>query len=437
MDTDTSSFLGGLPLDAVGLVFMHLEQVSRTDAVALALTSSAHLSLYRALQKRLVLPDARGSAVEAVTNVVPKVAASTREVVLSNAALDRELEIPWTTIQPLIHVDTLHIPTRKSSFLSSSLRMESWSSCLGAVLACFPRLRRLSVSMASPGPHPAIAQLVDILSCEPLEQSVASWTLQELVVSATGRSLHPDAQRAIPALLQCLSKDLIIFSLVMPPSIVPTSFITQVCNILGDCKQLRECHLTVPHYDFLSSNDGYSRLPHLTSLTLGTLPECTLVDKTLFTHHQRQQSQAPWSYEVTPGSPTIRDGTEDLGQTLSFPALLSHLHAWNDLQTITIHSAPRSGINGVFAVLEPRVRSVAVHERPGRSEQMPDWFFTPSSHAMVGIDVDDVVHLFTARFCRPDIVSMGVVPPDLFIHTASRRKERNILRIHLVVSCGA
>jgi hypothetical protein len=460
--------LGGLPEDIVGDLFSELLRCNRSSALALAFTSKRHLRLFRARQSAIALPDTLPDVARAIAYVLPAATPATRTLVLSRQALDPAVADLWAGMPALPGVRTLHIPALRRSPLFHDHQHHGHQNhnqgihhtgespralaqpCLLPILSRLPGLTTLSVSLAAPGPDPALSDLPDILSARPdLPYRRFLPNLNKLIVTSTGPYLHPDAQHILPVLLRALSKCIVQFSIVLPPRIIPADFIADILGILAEAPLLQEARLTLPFYNFLLSQPGYSAIPHLKSLTLGAIsfpsaltspvdPSKMVLSELSVSQSPSARSQLLWmAYDQELQGPSHVAASSCFRKANSAGnALLSHLPEWRSLELLTIHSASSESLDILFEALHHRVLSIVVAKRPLRSPLSFDWLSSaPWRFAPVGIDRDGVKELFHRRFCNhhSDVRAVTCTTPLFDNEAASRVPRHNYLAIRLMV----
>jgi hypothetical protein len=474
------TLLGGLPEDIVGAVFTLLLRASRGSALALAFTSKLHLRVFQSAQVAIALPDALPDVARAISYVLPAAPSATTTLILSRQALDPAVADLWAVGPPLPHVRTLHIPALRRSPLfnqqtqqyrqaqdhhlsqlvingndddihasdSRALATHRYpqACCLLSILSRLPGLTTLSLSLAAPGPDPAVFDLPALIAARINGPDHFLSNLSKLVVTATGPYLHPDAQQLLPLLLRAMSGSIAHFSIVLPPRIIPTDFISDVLDVLGRASSLRDVCLTLPFYNFLSCQPGYSPTPHLKSLTLGaiSLPlvtspgagtafnskihgnECAMTDSEESSPRRSVDLERVWGRLA---------GTGRYGAVVGANALLAHLPLWRSLELLVVHSASPESIDALFAALDHRVLSVTVAKRPLRSPLSFDWLSgAPWWYAPVGVDRDALAAAFMRRFWhRPTGECLNSSVPVFDKQAASRFPRQNYVAIRLIV----
>jgi hypothetical protein len=266
------------------------------------------------------------------------------------------------------------------------------SSLLPLVLSRLPRLAHLSVSLALPGPDPALSTLVLLVPAFPLLKSL----------SITCGCLHATADHLLPTLIRAMAPTLTSFGITLPPHIIPLEVIAETSRALASAPNLTNSHIAVNMYQCLSTHTGWSRVPHLTSLTLGVIPE------------------------LVPSA-----------------VLLVHLKMWKRLHTLTIHDLSAASLDTLLGVLHDRVRSVTVTSaKKDRGLLMADNdgddddrccrarpHFLPCTSLHGGISVAGVRAAVLRRF--PDCRSCTSSAVSLNTESASASSHDNVLNIRL------
>jgi hypothetical protein len=197
-----------------------------------------------------------------------------------------------------------------------------------------------------------------------------------------------------------MAPTLTTFSIALSPHIIPVEVISQTSCALASVPKLADTHIAVHMYQCLSTRTGWSVVPHLTSLSLGTIPD------------------------LSPSS-----------------VLLAHLKLWTELRTLIIYDvASADCLDAVLGALHDRVYAIIVSSKPishgllskhrDSNTICGDLEFTPRVRNSGGIDAREVKSVVESRFLH--VSCRGIATDVLFdSHFASTFSHKNNLTIRL------
>lgn len=404
------SSLCSLPENVHCVIFQKLRESSpRSDVVNLGLTCKHMMYVLRSTQAVLCLPNDERLLSNAIGNVVRALPTNTKTLSLSDASLEDSCQRHWEALGPLPQITAVRIPKGQPLSIPWTFpiparrRPPSAGGNLVTILRQTPNVSSLSISVDPPGPA---RSLIDLSAYSLLSRQFLS-KIESLHIAAFGLYLHHEAEVLVPELVRRLPK-LTYFTLILPPRIIPNSFITHLIAALKEATCLRESRLSVPFYAFPKSFDGYGSMPHLKCITL---------------QHSARGNKA--------------------GKTGLMDTIYEHLPLWNELEVLCLLDAPRVTLQHLVEILRHRISRIQVLKRSDvHPNLVGDWqLYARASNVRFGINVEDVREIFcdwfipSGGFEAKYGTTLSGREPMLDTETASTEHYINCCIISLVPCC--